>query len=79
MILTNLVICLKRSKLCAAEKIFFEECKNINEYINILNFYRNLYYQDEPNTEHGIMARAINETFMKLKELNVLDKLTKED
>lgn len=61
------------------EKYFVGNCKNIKGCMNILNFYRNLYYQDEPNTEHGIMARAINETFMKLKELNVLDKLTKED
>ena len=61
------------------EKYFVEECKNIKGYINILNWYRNLYYQDELDTEHGIMARAINETFMKLKELNVLDKLNRED
>ena len=60
------------------EKYFVENCKNIKGCMNILNFYRNLYYQDELNTEHGIMARAINETFMKFKELNVLDKLTKE-
>lgn len=60
------------------EKYFVENCKNIKGHMNILNWYRNLYYQDEPDTEHGIMARAINETFMKLKELNVLDKLNRE-
>ena len=61
------------------EKYFVEKCKNIKGCMNILNWYRNLYYQDEPDTEHGMMARAINETFMKLKELDVLNKLTKED
>ena len=64
--------------MCSREKYFVKECKNINEYINILNFYRNLYYQDEPDTEHGIMARAINDMFMKARELGVLDKLVEE-
>lgn len=57
------------------EKYFVEECKNIKGYMNILNFYRNLYYQDEPNTEHGIMARTINELFMEAKQRGVLDAL----
>ena len=61
------------------EKYFVEKCNNIKGCMNILNFYRNLYYQDEPNTEHGIMAKTINEMFMKSKELNVLDKLNRED
>lgn len=61
------------------EKYFVEECKNIEGCMNILNWYRNLYYQDEPHTERGVMARAINDMFMKAKELNVLDKLNKED
>ena len=60
------------------EKYFVEECKNIKGCMNILNWYRNLYYQDEPNTEHGIMARAINDMFMKAKELDVLDALTED-
>lgn len=57
------------------EKYFVEECKNIERYMNILNFYRNLYYQDEPNTEHGIMARTINKLFMEAKQRGVLDEL----
>lgn len=57
------------------EKYFVEKCKNIKGYMNILNFYRNLYYQDEPNTEHGIMARTINELFMEAKQRGVLDEL----
>lgn len=57
------------------EKYFAENCENIKGCMNILNFYRNLYYQDEPNTEHGIMARTINEMFMKAKQRGVLDAL----
>lgn len=60
------------------EKYFVEKCKNIKGYMNILNFYRNLYYQDEPNTEHGIMARTINELFMEAKQRGVLDALTED-
>ena len=60
------------------EKYFVEKCKNIKGCMNILNFYRNLYYQDEPNTEHGIMARAINEMFMEAKQRRVLDALTED-
>ena len=57
------------------EKHFVEECKNIKGCMNILNWYRNLYYKAEPDTEHGIIARAINDMFMKAKELGVLDEL----
>lgn len=60
------------------EKYFVEKCKNIKGYMNILNFYRNLYYQDEPNTEHSIMARTINEMFMEAKQRGVLDALTED-
>ena len=60
------------------EKYFVEKCKNIKGYMNILNFYRNLYYQDEPNTEHGIMARTINEMFVEAKQRGVLDALTED-
>ena len=46
------------------------------EYMDILNWYRNLYYKEAPNTEQGIMARAINEFFMNLKDKNMLCYLT---
>ena len=36
---------------------------------------RNAKYQAEPNTERGIMARAINDMFMKAKEIGVIDDL----
>lgn len=45
--------------------------KNPNNCFDILNWYRNLYYKEEQNTERGKMAWVINEVFMKLKELGV--------
>lgn len=39
-----------------------EKCKTPEE---ILNWYRNLYYREYYNTEHRIMADAINEIFSK--------------
>ena len=58
---------------------FVKGCNKLDGCMNILNWYRNLYYKEEPNTEHGIMARAINDMFMKAKELGILDDLIKED
>ena len=44
--------------------------------IDILNWYRNLYHKEEPNTERGIMARVINKLLMEMRakgiELNSL-------
>ena len=40
----------------------------MTEPLDILNWYRNLYYKEENDTEHGIMARAINDLFMKYKK-----------
>ena len=53
------------------EKYFVEEVKEFNmiDPIEILNWYRNLYYTENNNTEHGIMARAINDLFMKYKDV----------
>ena len=45
--------------------------KNQNNSFDILNWYRNLYYQNDKNTERGRIAWAINDVFMKLKELGV--------
>ena len=50
-----------------SNEYFVKGCDKLDGCMNILNWYRNLYYQDEPNTEHGIMARAINELFMEAK------------
>lgn len=54
---------------------FVEGCDELNGCMDILNWYRNLYHLEESNTEHGIMARAINDMFMKAKALGVLDDL----
>lgn len=51
------------------ERYFVEEVLNNNmDTLEILNWYRNLYYKDGSNTERGIMARAINDMFMMYKE-----------
>lgn len=55
--------------------LFVEGCKNCVNFMDILNWYRNLYYKEPKDTEHGIMAMAINDMFMKAKELSVLNKL----
>lgn len=52
------------------EEYFIDEVKaaNMTDPLEILNWYRNLYYTEGSNTEHGIMARAINDLFMKYKD-----------
>lgn len=40
---------------------------NITDPIEILNWYRNLYYKEPSNTERGIMANAIGDLFMKYR------------
>lgn len=35
--------------------------------VDILNWYRNLYYKEGNNTERGIMANAINNLFMEMR------------
>lgn len=49
---------------------FVEEIQKnqITDPIEILNWYRNLYYTENSNTERGIMAAAINALFMKYKK-----------
>lgn len=37
---------------------------------DILNWYRNLYYKEAENTERRIIAEAINDYFMKVKDRN---------
>ena len=45
-------------------KYFVEEAiKNNMDALEILNWYRNLYYKEGENTERGLMARAINSVF----------------
>lgn len=41
--------------------------------INILNWYRNFYRTENNDTEQGIMVNAINDIFMRLKDMSLLD------
>ena len=41
--------------------------KDIREPLDILNWYRNLYYKEGIETERGLMAMTINDLFMKYK------------
>lgn len=49
------------------EKWFVENIKDNMSCIDILNWYRNLYYKESPNTERYIMAWAIDKLFSDLK------------
>ena len=53
------------------ENYFVEEIHkdNITDPLEILNWYRNLYYKEGLNTENGIMANAINDLFVKYREV----------
>ena len=57
------------------EDSFVQGCKDMDNCMDILNWYRNLYYKEENSTEHGIMANAINKMFMRAKSIGVLEKL----
>ena len=55
-------------------KYFVEEAiKNNMDALEILNWYRNLYYKEGENTERGLMARAINSVFNMYKS-NIYEK-----
>ena len=58
------------------DDIFVEEVleSNITDPIEILNWYRNLYYREPVNTERDIMADAINDLFMEIEELKADNK-----
>lgn len=48
-----------------------DKLKNPNSCLDILNWYRNLYYKFDKNTERGRVAWAINDLFMLLKKNNI--------
>lgn len=52
------------------ENDFVEEVieDNIIDPLEILIWYRNLYYTEPSNTERGIMANAIGDLFMKYRK-----------
>lgn len=41
---------------------------HMEDPLEILNWYRNLYYKEPSNTEQGIMADAINDLFMRYRK-----------
>ena len=51
---------------------FVEEAKKIKYPVDILNWYRNLYHNEDEDTEQRIMAEAINKVFMELKDKGAL-------
>lgn len=57
----------KQKVLELCENDFVKEIidKDIQGVLEILNWYRNLYYKEELNTERGVMALTINSLFMK--------------
>lgn len=55
-----------------ASSYFVEEVKNNNmPPIHILNWYRNFYHTENNNTEQGIMVNAIDDIFMRLKDMGL--------
>lgn len=52
------------------ENYFVKEVhkNNMTDPLEILNWYRNLYYKEGLNTERGTMACAINALFMTYKD-----------
>ena len=47
------------------EEYFVKGAKECNSPEDILNWYRNFYYKENENTEHRIVAEALNEFFVK--------------
>lgn len=50
------------------DSVFVTSIKKDDSYMDILNWYRNLYHAESTITERGIMANAINDLFMSLKD-----------
>ena len=50
------------------DRWFLNEIKEDDDCFEILNWYRNLYHTEPENTERGMMARAINDLFVKLNK-----------
>lgn len=53
-----------------ADNTFAEEVLegHMEDPLEILNWYRNLYYKEPINTEQRIMADAINDLFMRYRK-----------
>lgn len=53
------------------ENLFVREVKkhNMTDPLDILNWYRNLYHCEDNHIEQGIVANAINDLFVKYKDI----------
>lgn len=61
-------------RLINLNEMFVEEVKNNNMTpIEILNWYRNFYYKEAVGTECRIMAEAINDIFMRLTDMGLIN------
>lgn len=56
------------------ENHFVQGIRPEDDFLEILNWYRNLYHAENPDTEHGIVARAINDLFVAMKQRKAEDK-----
>lgn len=50
--------------------VFVSNINKNDSYMDILNWYRNLYHAEPLVTERGIMANAINDLFANIKSDN---------
>lgn len=61
------------------ENFFVKEvyAKDMRDPLDILNWYRNLYYKEGLDTERGLMANTINDLFMQMnaKMERIVDRL----
>ena len=65
---------IRESLAAAAENDFVREVyeHDMIDPMEILNWYRNLYYKESPTTERGLMADAINDLFVKYEKFKEL-------
>lgn len=65
---------IRESFVAAAENDFVREVyeHDMKDPMEILNWYRNLYYKEELTTERGLMAYTINDLFIKYEKLKEL-------
>lgn len=56
----------EKSKIIKDDDWFLNEIKEEDGCFEILNWYRNLYHTEPDTTERGVVARAINELFIKM-------------
>lgn len=63
------------------EEHFVSNITPDDHFLDVLNWYRNLYRTERQDTEHGIMVNAINDLFISLKDRtaeNIFHSMTEE-